>query len=235
MAWALVTGGSKRIGKAIALDLAKHGYDLAIHYNRSRQDAEMLGEQIQSLDRNCRFYQADLTCDQDMLNLLPRVKADVPELDVLVNNASIFEPATLKETELDLFDSHFAVNFKAPYFFTRDFARLYQKGNIINIIDTRINKNDFSYSAYTLAKKALANLTEMAALELAPHIRVNGICPGWILLPAGASEQYIETLRQRVPMHSQGNVDQICQAVRYLLSNQFVTGQFLFVDGGQHL
>ncbi|NEQ17402.1 MAG: SDR family NAD(P)-dependent oxidoreductase [Moorea sp. SIO3E2] len=179
MAWALVTGGTKRIGKAIALDLAKHGYDLAIHYNSSRQDAEILGKQIQSLDRNCRFYQADLTCDQDMLNLLPRVKADVPELDVLVNNASIFEPATLKETELDLFDSHFAVNFKAPYFFTRDFARLYQKGNIINIIDTRINKNDFSYSAYTLAKKALANLTEMAAWELAPNIRVNGICPGW--------------------------------------------------------
>jgi len=99
----------------------------AIHYNRSRQDAVILAEQIQSLERNCRFYQADLTCDEDMLNLLPRVKADFPQLDVLVNNASIFEPTTLKETELDLFDSHFAVNFKAPYFLSRDFARFYQK------------------------------------------------------------------------------------------------------------
>lgn len=235
MTCALVTGCTKRIGKTIALDLAKQGYDIAIHYNSSRQEAEILRDKIKSLGKSCQIYQADLSCDEDILNLLPRVKEDFAQLDILVNNASVFEPATLEKTEMEFFNTHFAVNFKAPYFLIRDFARIYQQGNIINLVDTRIKKNDFTYSAYTLAKKALAHLTEMAALEFAPGIRVNGICPGWILMPEGATEEYLEQLRQRVPMRQQGDKSQICQAIRYLLKNDFVTGQLLFVNGGEHL
>lgn len=235
MTCALVTGCTKRIGKTIALDLAKQGYDIAIHYHSSHQEAQTLQEKIQSLGQNCQIYQADLSCDQEILNLLPRVQADFTKLDLLVNNASIFEPNTLAKTEMEFFNNHFNVNFKAPYFLIRDFARIYQQGNIINLIDTRIQKNDFTYSAYTLAKKALGNLTEMAALELAPDIRVNGICPGWILMPEEATEEYLKKLRERVPLKKQGSMEQICQAVRYLLHNDFVTGQLLFVNGGEHL
>lgn len=235
MACALVTGGVRRIGRAIALELASLGYDLAIHYHSSSASAEKLRVQIQSHGRTCKIYQANLERDRDILNLLGRVKADFQDLEVLVNNASIFEPATIKNTEMELFDRHLAVNLKAPFFLIRDFARFVGTGNIINIIDTRTSKNDYTYAAYTLAKKSLADLTSMAALELAPDIRVNGIAPGFILAPEGASQDYLDKLKQKLPMCQQGNVKQICQAMIYLLENDFVTGQLLFVDGGQHL
>ncbi|MBO1350688.1 MAG: SDR family oxidoreductase [Hormoscilla sp. GUM202] len=235
MACALVTGGVRRIGRAIAQELASLGYDLAIHYHSSSASAERLRVQIQSQGRTCKIYQANLERDRDILNLLARVKADFQDLEVLVNNASIFEPATIKNTEMELFDRHLAVNLKAPFFLIRDFARFVGTGNIINIIDTRMSKNDYTYAAYTLAKKSLADLTSMAALELAPDIRVNGIAPGFILAPEGASQDYLDKLKQKLPMCQQGNVKQICQAMIYLLENDFVTGQLLFVDGGQHL
>lgn len=235
MAYALVTGCAKRIGRTIALTLARKGYDIAIHYQHSRQEAQTLGQEIQALGRTSRMYQADLTKDEDILKLLPRVKADDIRLELLVNNASIFEPATIQETELELFDRHWAANFKAPYFLSRDFARLYQKGSIINLVDTKVAKNDSAYAAYTLTKKALAELTKMAALELAPDIRVNGICPGFILLPPGADASAIEKIKQKVPLNRQGYVEPIERAVEYLLDNDFVTGQLLFVDGGEHL
>ena len=235
MASALITAGVKRIGKAMVLALANKGYDIAIHYHSSRSDAEILSQDIQSLGRVCKIYQADLTDEQDILNLLPRVQKDFPDLEVLVNNASIFEPATLTQTDMESFNRHFAVNFKAPYFLTKDFASICQTGNIINILDTRITNNDFSYCAYSLAKKALADLTRMSALELAPEIRVNGICPGFILNHKGCTKAYVEKLKQKIPMKAQGNVEQICQALLYLLDNVFITGQFIFIDGGQNL
>lgn len=141
MASALVTASIKRIGKAIVLALADRGYDIAIHYHSSEDDAKTLCQQIQSQGKTCKIYQADLTCDQNILDLLPRVKQDFPDLEVLVNNASTFEPAPLKKTDIVLFNRNFTVNFKAPYFLIRDFANIYQKGNIINILDTRINFN----------------------------------------------------------------------------------------------
>ena len=235
MASALVTAGVKRIGKAIVLALAHQGYDIAIHYYSSRSNAEILSQEIESLGRICKIYQADLTNEEDILNLLPQVQKDFSDLELLVNNASNFEPATLRETDMESFNSHFAVNFKAPYFLTRDFASICKKGNIINILDTRITNNDFSYSAYSLAKKAQAELTRMSALELAPNIRVNGICPGFILAPDNPNEEHLEKLKQKIPMKSQGNPQQICQALKYLLDNAFITGQFIFVDGGQNL
>ncbi len=235
MTYALVTGAAKRIGREIALCLAQKGYDIAIHYNHSSKEAQTLSQQIQSLGRNSRMYPADLTRDEEIVSLLPRLKADDLSLELLVNNASIFEPATIKETDLELFDRHWAANFKAPYFLSRDFARLYQKGQMINIVDTRVAKNDFAYAAYTLSKKALAELTQMAALELAPDIRVNGICPGFILLPPEAEPNARERIKQKVPLNRQGHLQPIKRAIEYLVDNDFVTGQLLFVDGGEHL
>ena len=234
MASALVTAGVKRIGKAIVLALAHQGYDIAIHYYSSRSNAEILSQEVESLGRICKIYQADLTNEEDILNLLPRVQKDFADLELLVNNASNFEPATLKETDMESFNSHFSINFKAPYFLTRDFALICKKGNIINILDTRITNNDFSYSAYSLAKKAQAELTRMSALELAPNIRVNGICPGFILPSDGVNKE-LEILKRKIPMKAQGNPQQICKALKYLLDNTFITGQFIFVDGGQNL
>jgi len=238
MTYALVTGSAKRIGRAIALALARRGYDIAIHYRHSRADAQSLSEEIGALGQTSRLYQADLTADEEILNLLPRIEAEGLRLDLLVNNASIYEPATIQTTELALFDRHWTANFKAPFFLTRDFARLYRTGNIVNIVDAGIAKNESFYAAYSLTKKALAELTKMAALELAPAIRVNGICPGFILLPVEADPAdtaLAERIKQRVPLKRQGHVEPIERALAYLLDNPFITGQLLLVDGGEHL
>ena len=238
MTYALVTGSAKRIGRAIALALARRGYDIAIHYRHSRSEAQSLSEQIEALGQASRLYQADLTVEKDILTLLPQIEADGLQLDLLVNNASIYEPATIQATEPDLFDRHWTANFKTPFFLTRDFARLYRTGSIINIVDAGIAKNESSYAAYALTKKALAELTKMAALELAPAIRVNGICPGFILLPVEADPAdaaLAERITQRVPLKRQGHVEPIERALEYLLDNAFVTGQLLLVDGGEHL
>ena len=238
MAYALVTGCAKRIGRAIAIALARKGYDIAIHYRQSQQEARSLGAQIEALGRTSQLYAADLTADEDILNLLPRIKADKLPLELLVNNASIYESATIQETELALFERQWAANLKAPFFLIRDFARLYQTGNIINIVDAGFANNQSVYAAYALTKKALAGLTKMAALELAPAIRVNGICPGFILpplRPEAEDPNFIETITQKVPLKRQGHVEPIQRAVEYLLDNDFVTGQLLMVDGGEHL
>lgn len=235
MASAFITGGVKRIGKAIAFLLANQGYDLAIHYNTSMSEAEKIQKEIEKLGRKCLIYKANLTQDQEILGLLPKINQDFPDLEILVNNASNFNPAFIQDTEIEMFNDHFAVNFKTPFFLSRDFARIYKKGHIINLIDTRVVKNDYNFAAYSLAKKALAELTTMSAYEFGPNIRVNAIAPGFILPPEGATPEYLASLKQKNALQKQGKIDQICQGVSYLLANSFVTGQFLFIDGGQNL
>lgn len=232
---ALVTGAAVRIGRAIAEALAQRGYDIAIHYHTSKNEAEKLAEDIQNKGVNCDFFQADLSRFSEHSRLVERVKETFPHLNVLVNSASIFEKASLTDTEEDLFDRHFDINLKAPFFLCRDFARLIGQGQIINILDQRIARHHSTYFAYTLTKKTLAELTRMAATELAPKIRVNAIAPGYILPPAGQDRSTLEYLDRKIPLQQQGNLKQIQQAVHYLIENDFVTGQILYVDGGENL
>ena len=165
---ALVTGAAVRIGKAITLDLAEMGYSIALHFNSSRAEAEKLCRSIEALGAACEIFKADLTNPNELENLIPTVKKIFPKLSLLVNNAAVFQKAPLKQTDRKLFDSHFDLNFKAPFFLSSDFARVCKKGQIINILDTRITRNRSSHFAYTLSKKALADFTRLAAAELAP-------------------------------------------------------------------
>lgn len=231
---ALVTGTAVRIGRAIAQALAEAGYDLALHYSRSGQEAEDLATQLRNTDCSCELFRADLADTKQMCELLPAVLDCFSRLNLLVNNASIFENASLRKTELDLFDRHMTVNIKAPLFLSRDFANLVGKGHIINILDQRVRKVDKDYMAYTLSKKALANFTLMAAKELAPGIRVNGIAPGYILPPAD-TEPSDQRVVGKIPLQCQGELDNVVHAVKYLIKNPFVTGEILYVDGGESL
>lgn len=232
---ALVTGGARRIGAAIARALALHGYDVALHYRTSAEPAQRTAKEIEGLGRRCRLFRCDLNDHQETAALIPSVREHFPELNVLVNNASIFEPGTLRETGHDLFERHFNINIKAPFFLTQVLAEGCAQGQIINILDTRVSRADPHHAAYTLSKKALLELTKMAARELGPAIRVNGVSPGMILPPPGGVVDELERRSAALPLKRIGNTANLVAAVLFLLDNPFVTGECIYVDGGEHL
>lgn len=232
---ALITGGGKRLGKAMSLYLAERGYDIAIHYNHSDKEAKETAELISDIGRNCEIFQADLSNIKEVRDLIPDVLEAFPECSILVNSASIFEDISFRDVTEEVFDRDFNVNFKAPFFLSQDFSKGNNSELIINMLDMRINKVETGHFSYNLTKKALRDFTTMAAKELGPQIRVNGICPGPILPPPDKDIKYLEKIAENTPLKKAGNPDYIISAVEYILDNPFVTGQCLFVDGGQHL
>lgn len=232
---ALVTGGAKRLGREFALFLADLGYNIAMHYNSSKAEAESVASEIVLKGRKCLIYQADFAKTNGSAGLIQKVTADFGKIDLLLNSASVMQRATLKDTDDQLLDLMLNVNFRAPYFLTRDLANHGNSAQVINILDTRIVKNQFVFSAYLLSKKMLAEFTKMAALELSPNIRVNGIAPG-LILPAGTeSAEYLAKLISKNPQKQAGLSENLLLAIKYLIQNHFVTGEILFVDGGEHI
>ena len=232
---ALVTGGARRIGAAVSLALARSGYDVALHHLSSVEAAERVAGEIEGLGRRCRLFRCDLNDHRETANLVARVREHYSSLDVLVNNASIFERGTLADTGQDLLERHFNINFKAPFFLSQAFADGCAQGHIINILDTRVSRSDPYHAAYTLSKKALLELTRMAARELGPAIRVNGVSPGMILPPPGGVVDELERRSAGLPLKRIGDTDNVVAAVLFLLDNPFVTGECIYVDGGEHL
>ena len=232
---ALVTGGAKRIGLAIATALAERGYDIALHYRSSREEAERAAETIRRSGRSCGIFPCDFNRTEEVLNLVPRVFERFPGCRILVNSASIFERGFLKDTTEDLFDRHLRVNLKAPLFLTRAFAAQGSSGLVVNLCDAKITGELTAYFAYSLTKKALHAFTLMAAKELGPRIRVNAVAPGMILPSTEHSEDDLVRMSKKLPLRRKGDVRYVVSAVLYLLDNDYVTGECLFVDGGEHI
>lgn len=232
---ALVTGGARRVGQAIALRLAAEGYAVALHYNLSYHDAEATAQLIRKRGGTCKIFAADLERDPAVLCLIRNVFEEFPGLSLLVNNASIFFEGGLTNSSVALFDKHYHVNVRAPYLLMQEFSRLCSQGAIVNILDRDITKNKISYLSYLLSKKTLAELTALAAMELAPSIRVNAVAPGAVLPPEGRTRAYLKTIAQNIPLKKTPQLDDVAQAVVYLAQNPSVTGQTIFVDGGEHL
>ena len=232
---ALVTGSAIRLGKAIALSLAGAGYDIALHYRSEPAKAAATAAEIRALGVRCQPFRADLANPPAIPSLISDAASHFPGLTVLVNSASAYTQATIANTTAAIFNTQFDVNLRAPLLLMQAFAEQIGRGNIINIIDNKIGFNQFEYAAYLLSKKALAELTRMAAVEFAPAIRVNGVAPG-VVLPAGSrSDEYIAWRVQGIPLQRQGEADQIGQAILSLLQNEFITGHILVVDGGEAL
>jgi len=232
---ALITGGGKRLGKAIALSLAQRGYDIAVHYNHSSDEAQDTSEIIREKGQRAEIFQANLSEMAEVRALIPNVIEVFPECSVLVNSASIFEDVSFSQVTEKIFDRDFNVNFKAPFFLSQDFSKEKSAELIINMLDMRVNNIETAHFSYNLTKKALRDFTLMAARELGPKIRVNGICPGPILPPPDKDMSYLEKIAENTPLKKPGNPDYIISAVNYIIDNDFVTGQCMFVDGGQHL
>ena len=233
----LITGAAKRVGKAMALHLAAQGWNVAIHYNSSEKEAFLLRDELISSfsDQQFELFKADLNNPVEVENLIPQILHVMDNIDLLINNASVFDRGDLSNTDTDLFDRQMNVNFRAPFILTREYARLIKKGLIINFVDTRITINNSSFAAYTLSKKALWEMTKMAALELGPTIRVNAIAPGLTLTPEEKGEDYLKKLAKTIAMKRPGGLYPILKSLNYILSNDYMTGQLLFCDGGENL
>ena len=233
----LITGAAKRVGKAISIKLATQGWNIAIHYNTSETEAALLQHELKSLfpDQQFELFKANLNSTPETEALVPQVIRKMGSIDLLINNASVFDPGNLAKTTTDMLERSMNVDFRAPFILTREFARLIKNGMIVNFVDTRITNNKSNFAAYSLSKKALWEMTKMAALEFGPNIRINAIAPGLTLAPEGKGEDHLWKLSEKIAMKRPGGIEPVLKSLDYILNNDYLTGQLLFCDGGENL
>lgn len=230
---ALISGAGKRVGQAVAIALAKNGWNVALHHNSTDIAQTVAG--VEKLGVKFCTIQANLNNHADVLQVLPQANAALGEISLLVNNASIFEKCSFAETDEDVFDRHMNINFKAPFFLSQAFAKQTENGQIINICDTNVSKNKTTYFAYLLSKKSLSDLTKMLAVELGPRILVNGIFPTTISeFSDNVDQHYLQKRTKDLPLKNITNIVEILDAVNFLI-NSNLTGQEVFTDGGEQL
>lgn len=245
---ALVTGASKRLGRAITEHLARAGYDVCIHYHSSKSQAEHLATSLVENGFRAKLLQADLIDDNATQCLVSQAAAELGgPITCLVNNASIFEPDTLTTADAESWNRHFQTNLRAPFILLQQLAaqgvppRIDENGEpvaevlAINMIDQRVLKPSPDFMTYTLAKSALLTLTKTAAQSLAPAIRVNAIGPGPTLKGERQTTDEFRLQRQATVLHRGTNFCDINAALDFFLHAPAATGQMLCVDGGQHL
>lgn len=235
---ALVTGAAHRIGRAIALDLAAQGFDVAIHYNRSREAAEALGEEIESAGRRAALLDADLSAEDNTAALIGRAADALGPVGCLVNNASRFDLDVWDTATRESWDIHMNTNLRAPFLMSQEMARALPEaaeGVIVNLIDQRVWNLTPYFLTYTLSKTGLWTLTQTLALALAPRIRVNAIGPGPTLKSERQSEEQFRMQWDATPLQHGATPGEIAAGVRYILAAHSMTGQMIALDGGEHL
>ena len=235
---ALVTGAARRIGRAIALDLASLGFAVAVHYRRSRADAEgLVGEIVQSGGRAIALA-GDLASEAEVQTLVPRAVQALGPLGLLVNNASLFQRDEALTVTRESWDAHLEINLRAPFVLSQTFARQLPAnatGLIVNLIDERVWNLTPHFTSYTLSKAGLWTLTQTLALALAPRVRVNALGPGPVLPSPRQSQAQFDRQIAGLPLGRGPSLAEICAAVRFLAGQPAVTGQMIALDGGQHL
>lgn len=232
---ALVTGGARRIGRVIAHRLAAEGAAVAVQYRTSRDEAESLRKELERYGAPCRLFHADFEAPGGYEGLIGDVAGAMGGLDILVNNASIFPESTVRSLAWDDLLINIRVNAWAPFCLSRAFCDTGRTGAIVNILDTRIGAVTQKHVAYSLSKEMLHSFTRILALEYSPRFRVNGVAPGLILPPEGKDDGYLERLSQTTPLRRPGAPADIAGAVLFLITNEYMTGQVLRVDGGWSL
>ncbi|MGJ8528987.1 SDR family oxidoreductase [Maritalea sp.] len=235
---ALITGAADRIGAAMARALAKDGCQTIIHYNSSQEKAEALAAEISAAGGTVATIGANLLDRAERANLIARAGDIFGPLTVLINNASIFQPDSIDKLSDELWQTHFSIHAEAPVFLSSDFAKQLPenaRGNIINMIDQRVWALKPTFFSYTLSKSALWTATQTMAQSLAPRIRVNAIGPGPTIKNIHQSQADFEKEIKSLPLQVGPQLDEICDAVRFILSAPSMTGQMMALDGGEHL
>ena len=235
-----ITGAAKRIGKEIALTFKELGWNIIIHYNSSKKDADDLANQINKDNPNsAKTVQGNLDIKEDVQKILSEVSETFPSIDVLVNNASTFYPTPIDEISEDHWDKLIGSNLKGPLFLIQGLKEKLKRsnGSIINITDTNLTKGVANYSIYSAAKAGLEAVTKGLARELAPEIKVNAIAPGAMLEPPDVrwTEEQKNKVVESIPLKRMGSEKDIANAVKFLAHSAYITGQIIKVDGGRSL
>ena len=234
---ALVTGASKRLGKAIALKLGEMGYAIGLHYHTSDREAWELFREMQAEGIPVFCLKADLRHETEILKMFSDIKELPYPLEIMVNSASVFNKGDFSTMEVSEWDDTLDINLRAPWLCAREACKLFgnKKGVIINISDSGAGKVWAKFPAYILSKTALENLTRLLARTYAPNIRVNAIAPGLIEKSGEQPETEWQQLINRLPLERSGSLESITDAVSFLIHNDYVTGEILVVDGGYRL
>jgi pteridine reductase len=233
---ALVTGAAHRIGKALALTLARRGYAVLVHYHASREKAEQTAAEITAIGIPVHLAQADLTDPAGIDSLFSVIDSFPYKLTVLVNSAAVMQKKGLRTLTVDDWDATFDLNLRAPFLLGQAAAkRMTAGGLIVNVSDIGANKLWTGYPAYVISKYAIEILTRLMAKIYAPAIRVNAIAPGLVLPSENVTPEEWEKLVQRLPLQRTASVEEVASALDFLLKNESVTGQTIVVDGGYSL
>jgi pteridine reductase len=235
---ALVTGAGRRIGRAIALDLAAHGMTVAVHYRTSQAEADAVVAEIIASGHSAQAFPANLEIVTEIEQLIAKVLDALGRIDILVNSASIFAPTPLDEITEDDWDANLATNLKAPLFLSKFAAAAMRKqgaGKIINLGDWAGIRPFKDYLPYSVSKSGLIGLTKALAKELAPEIQVNCIALGMVMPPENYSKEEVERLVNRTLTKKMGTVEDVARAVLFFCETDYATGSILTLEGGRIL
>ena len=235
-----ITGAAKRIGKEIALCFSEMGWNIIIHYNSSKNDAQVLADEINGTNPDSAItVQGNLDVKEDVEKVINEVRDAFPTIDLLINNASTFYPTPIEDISEEHWDKLVGSNLKGPLFLIKGFKDKLKesKGSIINITDTNLSKGVANYSIYSAAKAGLESITKGLARELAPDIKVNAIAPGAMLEPPDVTwtEEQKSKVISSIPLNRMGSEKDISEAVKFLAKSNYITGQIIKVDGGRSL
>ena len=237
MKTALITGGAARIGAQIVKTLHHNQFNIIIHCNQSKDKAQLLCDELNLIRANSAEIVSGNLNNIDELNSLV---SSIKSIDLLVNNASVFYPKSVEDSEIKDWDDVININLKAPFFLSKGLSKTLSKndGSIINIIDIHSERPLKKHAIYNISKAGLKMLTQTLAKELAPKIRVNGVSPGSILWPqdsAEISEDDKNLMLERIALHRQGSPQDIADTVLFLANSNYITGQIINIDGGRTL
>ena len=232
---ALVTGAARRIGRQISLSLADSGCDVVLHYSRSESEALELKSEIERKGQRAWTVGQTFDAIDSADTLMASVKEKAGSVDILVNSASVFPSKLEVSPAVADFEPLLSVNALIPWRLSILFSMQTASGDIVNMLDSRISGHDIGRPVYYLSKQMLRHVTEQTALSLAPSIKVNAVAPGLALPPHGRGIDYFEKLKDEVPLKTYGSPGDVVDAVLFLIRSSFITGQIIYVDGGQHL
>jgi pteridine reductase len=234
---ALVTGGARRVGRAITLGLAEAGYDVLVNYHTSEAESREVVRSVEAIGRRAVAVQGDVSDAGDVARISDALRHDFGRLDVLVNNASLFSTGALLELEEGEWDRVMAVNLKAPFLVVKATADLLTRseGAVVNLVDLSAFQPWLEYPHHAVSKAGLLHLTRVMARALAPHVRVNAIAPGAVLLPEDHDDEARERSRKSSVLGTLGSPEDVVRTVLFLIRSPFITGEVVVVDGGRLL
>src|SRR6056297_1165132 len=231
----LITGAAHRMGAAAAIACAGAGADIILHYHSSQQQAAETAAQIEALGRRVVQVQGDFTNPSTPKQIFEKADAEGMSPRILINSASVYPRSTWDSMSFEELSESYLINTYAPLALSRTFAQSRNPESVIQVLDARMVDYDSEHYAYHLSKRTAHDITRVLAIELSPDIRVNGIAPGIILPDKGKDPQLLEKYKGGTLLKKIGRVNDYTQAVLFLSTNSFVTGQILFIDGGRHM